>query len=211
MKLLLAGATGLVGSHVLRLALGDARITHVTAPVRRAPPVTHAKLHTPIVNYDALPSNAEWWQAGAVICALGTTMKTAGSQAAFRRVDHDYPLAVAELSHRHGTPTYVLNSALGADVDSRFFYSRVKGELERNLAKIGFSSLTYARPGLIGGERAGSRPTESATILILRAVGPVLPRRWRLCPAQNIAQAMLEAALQARPGINAISSAEMTP
>ena len=211
MNLLLAGATGLVGSHVLRLALGDARITQVTAPVRQALPVTHAKLYAPLVDYDALPSDADWWRADAVICALGTTMKTAGSEATFRRVDHDYPLAVARLAHCHGTPTYVLNSAVGADVDSRFFYNRVKGELERDLAQVGFSSLTHARPGLIGGERAESRPIERTTILMLRVVGPLLPRRWRLCPPQNVAQEMIEAALQARPGVRIIPAAAMTP
>lgn len=210
MKLLLAGATGLVGSHVLRLALDDARIAHVTAPVRRALSVTHARLHAPIVDYDALPSDADWWQADAVICALGTTMKAAGSEAAFRRVDHDYPLVVARLSHRHRTPTYVLNSAVGADAHSRFLYNRVKGELERDLAQVGFTSLTHARPGLIGGERAESRPGERAMILMLGAVGPLLPRRWRLCPPQNIAQAMIEAALQARSGVHVIPASDMT-
>ncbi len=209
MNLLLAGATGLVGSHVLRLALDDARITQVTAPGRRALPIRHAKLYAPVVDYDALPSDAGWWGADAVICALGTTMKTAGSEAAFRHVDHDYPLAVAWLSHRHGTPTYVLNSAVGADVDSRFFYNRVKGDLERDLEQVGFASLTHARPGLIGGERAESRPAERAMILALGTVEPLLPRRWRLNPPQNIAQAMIEAALEARPGVHVIPSTDM--
>lgn len=210
MNLLLAGATGLVGSHVLRQALDDERITHVTAPVRRALPVTHVRLHAPIVDYDALSSDADWWRADAVICTLGTTMKAAGSEAAFRRVDHDYPLVVARLAHRHGTPTYVLNSAIGANVNSRFFYNCVKGELERDLAQVGFGSLTHARPGLIGGERAESRLAERATILVLAAVGPLMPRRWRLCPPQNIARAMIQAALEAQPGVHVIPAADMT-
>ena len=210
MQLLLAGATGLVGGHVLRLALDDERVTHVTAPVRRALALTHAKLHAPVVDYDALPPDAPWWRADAVICTLGSTLKAAGSEAAFRRVDHDYPLALARLAHRHGTPAYVLNSALGADAHSRFFYSRVKGELERDLAQVGFASLTHARPGLIGGRRLVSRPAEGAAILLLGVLGPLLPRRWRLCPAQAIAQAMLEAAWQARPGIHVIPASDMT-
>lgn len=204
MKLLLAGATGLVGSHVLRLALADTRITQVSAPVRRALSTTHAKLLAPVVDYDALPEDAGWWQADAVICALGTTMKVAGSEAAFRKVDHDYPLAVARCARAQGTPTYVLNSAAGADAQSRFFYNRVKGELELALAQLGFASLTCARPGLIGGKRNERRPAERAAIAALTALGPLLPRRWRLCPAQTIAQAMLDAALQARPGMHVL-------
>lgn len=204
MKLLLAGATGLVGSHLLRLALADARITLVIAPVRRALSTTHPKLLAPVVDYDALPEDALWWQADAVVCALGTTMKAAGSQAAFRKVDHDYPLAVARCARAHGTPTYVLNSASGANAQSRFFYNRVKGELELALAGVGFTSLTSARPGLIGGERRESRPAERAALLALTALGPLLPRRWRICPAQTIARAMLDAALQARAGVHVL-------
>lgn len=206
MKLLLAGASGLVGGHVLRLALADARITQVTAPVRRALPLTHPKLLAPVVDYDALPANADWWQADAVVCALGTTMKIARTEAAFRRVDHDYPLAVARHARAHGTPTYVLNSATGADAHSRFFYNRVKGELEQALVPLGFASLTCARPGLIAGKRSETRPAERAAGAMLAALGPLLPRRWRPCPAQTIARAMLEAALQARPGVHVLAA-----
>ncbi|WP_028602225.1 NAD-dependent dehydratase [Ottowia thiooxydans] len=210
MKLLLVGATGLVGSHALRLALDDSRITQVTSPVRRALPLAHHKLRAPIVDYEALPTDADWWQVDAVICALGTTMKVAGSEAAFHRVDHDYPLAVARLAHHHGTPTYVLNSATGADANSRFFYNKVKGELERDLAEVGFSSLAYARAGLIGGARTESRPMERVAISVLGALGPVLPRRLRVCPPQNIARVMIESAIQARPGVHIIPSTAMT-
>ena len=210
MKLLLAGASGLVGSHVLRQALADERITQVTAPVRRPLSTTHAKLLAPVVDYDALPENADWWQADAVICALGTTIKVAGSQAAFRRVDHDYPLDIARRAHARGTPTYVLNSATGADAQSRIFYNRVKGELELALAQQGFASLTCARPGLIGGERNERRPAERTAIAALTALGPLLPRRWRLCPAHTIAQAMLSAALLARPGVHILPAEVLT-
>src|SRR4051794_9111237 len=106
------GGTGLVGRHVVELALADARINAVVAPVRRPLPA-NPKLLAPIMDFERLPEDADWCRADAVICALGTTMRTAGSQRAFRRVDHDYPLAVARLARRRGTPTFVLNSALG--------------------------------------------------------------------------------------------------
>jgi uncharacterized protein YbjT (DUF2867 family) len=208
MKLLLVGATGLVGSHVLRQALADSRVDAVVAPTRR-PLAEHAKLQAPLIDFEHLPDDAAWWQADAVICTLGTTIKTAGSRAAFRRVDHDYPLAVAQRARQHGTATYVLNSALGADPASRVFYNRVKGELERDLAQIGFSSLTHVRPGLIGGDRQEVRTGERALLVALGALAPVLPRRWRINPAENIARALLAAAQRAKPGVHIVPSEEL--
>jgi uncharacterized protein YbjT (DUF2867 family) len=208
MKLLLVGATGLVGSHVLRQALADARIERVIAPTRRALP-EHAKLQAPLVDFERLPHDAAWWHSDAVVCTLGTTIKAAGSREAFRRVDHDYPLAVAQQARQHGTATYVLNSALGADAASLIFYNRVKGELERALAQVGFSSLTHVRPGLIGGERQEVRTGERAMSLALGALAPLLPRRWQINPAENIARALLEAARRAEPGIHIVTSEEL--
>lgn len=205
MKLLLVGASGLVGSHVLQRALADERISEVVAPSRR-PLIEHPKLFVPLTDFEHLPVDAPWWQANAVICTLGTTMKLAGSKEAFRRVDHDYPLAVAKLARRYGTPTYGLNSAMGADSTSRFFYNRVKGELEHDLSGCGFSSLTYVRPGLISGPRQVFRPGERVAEWVLTALGPILPRNWRINPADNIARALLEAAIDAQPGVRVIRS-----
>jgi uncharacterized protein YbjT (DUF2867 family) len=209
MKLLLVGSSGLVGGHVLEMALADPRVAAVVAPTRRALPA-HPKLFAPVVDFDTLPQDAAWWQADAVICTLGTTMRSAGSQDAFRRVDHDYPLAVARLARQHGTPCHVLNSAIGADADSRFFYNRVKGELERDLAALGFASLTHVRPGLIGGARQEKRTAERAMGAVLALLGPVLPRRWRVNPAPRIAHALLDAALQARPGVHIIGAEQLS-
>ena len=208
MKLLLVGATGLVGLEVLRLALSDARVSQVVAPVRKPLPA-HPKLDAPLVDFDRLPPGAPWWQADAVICTLGTTMKLAGTRQAFRRGDHDYPLAVARLALAAGTRTYVLNSAAGANAASRFFYNRVKGELERDLEVLGFRSLTLVRPGLIGGRRAVARAGEGAALRILRVLEPVLPRRWRINPAPRIASALLEAALAGAPGVHVVSPEQL--
>ncbi|KRD77075.1 NAD(P)H-binding protein [Lysobacter sp. Root983] len=205
MKLLLVGSTGLVGRHVLALALAHPDIEHVVAPVRRAS-IAQPKLLAPVVDFDALPAEAAWWRADAVICTLGTTLRIAGSREAFRRVDHDYPLAVAQLARRHGVASYALNSAVGADPDSRFFYNRVKGELERDLGELGFRSLTLVRPGLIGGQRDEHRGGERAALLALGLLGPVLPRAWRINPAERIAQALLEAALSPAPGTRIVGS-----
>lgn len=204
-KLLLVGATGLVGRHVLELALADARIGAVVAPVRGELPA-HPKLLSPKVDFEQLPEDASWWQADAVICTLGTTLRRAGSKAAFRRIDHDYPLTVARLARAHGTPTYVLNSAAGADPASRFFYNRVKGELERDLIGEGFTSLTFVRPGVISGHRSEVRLGERLLIVGLALAAPLLPEHARLNPARQIARALLESAIAAMPGENVVES-----
>lgn len=205
MKLLIVGATGLVGRHVLALALADPRVSAVAAPVRR-PLADHPKLLAPVVDFDDLPADAPFWTADAVVCALGTTIATAGSRTAFRRVDHDYPLAIARLAHDRGARTFALNSALGADPRSRVFYSRTKGELERDLESVGFPSLVFVRPGLIGGPREETRPAERAAIIVVGALGPILPRRWRINPAAKIAAALLEGAVAAKPGVHVVAS-----
>ena len=206
--ILLAGASGLVGQAVLKQCLADPRITQVFAPTRRALP-THAELLNPIVDFSALPEDAAWWKADAVICTLGTTIRQAGSKEAFRQVDHHYPLALATLAQRHGTPTFVLTSAMGADPGSRIFYSRTKGELERDLSAMGFTSLTLVRPGLLGGERATVRPMESFAMALLSAVEPVLPPRYRVVPAEQVAAVLLRSAMAAVPGIQVIESASI--
>ncbi|NHQ91968.1 NAD-dependent dehydratase [Janthinobacterium lividum] len=208
MKLILIGATGLVGREVLRLALSDLRVTAIVAPVRKSLPA-HPKLDAPLIDFDRLPADAPWWQADAVICTLGTTMKVAGTRQAFRRVDHDYPLAAARLALAAGTRTYALNSAAGANAASRFFYNRVKGDLERDLEALGFASLTHVRPGLIGGARDEARAGEGAALRILRVLGPVLPRRWRINPAPHIASALLEAALAGAPGVHVVGPEQL--
>jgi len=209
MRILLAGATGLVGNLVLQLLLADACCGTLVAPTRRALTISHRKLDNPVLDFDDLRTAAAAWQVDAAICALGTTIKLAGSQEGFRRVDHDYPLWLAQALREGGTGAFVLNSSTGADPASRVFYLRVKGELERDLRALGFDALTLVRPGFIGGERAVPRPAERVTLAALRVLGPVLPRRWRVNPAPVIARAMTEAAFQHRPGVHVIESAEL--
>lgn len=148
MKLLIVGATGLIGRHVLEKALANTGIESIVAPGRRAL-VSHPKLFSPIGWTSASCPKRKSGGRPSRLCTLGTTIKVAGSQDAFRRVDHDYVMATARLAAQHGTPAFVLTSAIGASTDSRFFYNRVKGEVERDLAESGFTSLTFVRPGLI--------------------------------------------------------------
>jgi uncharacterized protein YbjT (DUF2867 family) len=197
--LMLVGATGLVGGSVLRQVQDDARVDRIVAPTRRELP-PHPKLENPLVDFEHLPADAPWWSVDGVICTLGTTIRKARSQEAFRRVDYDYPLAVARLARQHGAQAYALNSATGADPGSRFFYNRVKGEVEEALRGVGFPSLTIVRPALIGGDRDEFRPAEFVAMRLLRLTEPLLPRRFRVVPHERLAQVLLEAAISALPG-----------
>ncbi|WP_162147749.1 NAD-dependent dehydratase [Hydrogenophaga sp. PBL-H3] len=204
-QLMLVGATGLVGSHVLRQALADPTVERVVAPTRKSL-VPHPKLLNPLVDFERLPEHADWWAVDSVICTLGTTMGVAGSQAAFYKVDHDHPLEVAYLARRHGARAFAFNSALGADARSRVFYSRTKGETERDLQAVGFPSLTFVRPGLIGGQREQGRPAEQLAVRVSQWVQPLLPRRLRVVPAERIAHRLLQAVVVGAPGVHVLPS-----
>ncbi|WP_191938702.1 NAD-dependent dehydratase (plasmid) [Pantoea agglomerans] len=212
-RLLLLGATGLVGSHVLRQALVSPAINAIIAPTRKPLSLQSAsgttKLINPLISQNTSASGQEW-VADAVICALGTTLKKAGSRDAFRQIDYDYPLAFARLARDRGATAFALTSAAGANPDSRFFYHRVKGELEHALMQEGFCSLTFVRPGVIGGARKEARPGEMALKITLTAFAPLLPRRWHLNPAAEIAARLMQAILQPQAGISIIPAAEMT-
>jgi uncharacterized protein YbjT (DUF2867 family) len=161
MKILILGATGLVGRNTLVWTLAQPTITEVIAPTRKSL-TKQDKLMNPVVpRLELLLPEAIGWRPGAAICATGTTIKKAGSKEAFRSVDHDLPLSFARLAHQAGTQNFALVSAIGASVDSSFFYARVKGELERDVREIGFKSLTILRPSIIEGERDEVRFAES--------------------------------------------------
>jgi uncharacterized protein YbjT (DUF2867 family) len=209
MRILLVGATGLVGSHVLGKALADHRIDSVVAPTRRALP-PHAKLTNPVVDFSALPEDAGWWLVDGVICTLGTTRAAAGTDEAFRTVDYAYPLAIAKIARRHGAQRFALNSSLGADAKSRLLYPRTKGEVERDLQALNYPSLTIVRPGLIGGNRAEYRAGERIAAAVLGVLGPLLPRRYRISPAERIAEALIDAAIDGAPGIHIIEAERLS-
>ncbi|MDF3074245.1 MAG: NAD-dependent dehydratase [Alphaproteobacteria bacterium] len=208
-SILLLGATGLVGKEVLRQALADRRVSRIVAPTRRALAEQHPKLENPIVDFDALPAEASWWGCDGAICALGTTMRRAGSRAAFFKVDHDYVVNGARLARQHGVRSFAVVTAVGANPRSSFFYPRVKGEVEQALEGLSFPSLTIVRPSFIGGERQERRPTERAFLAVLGVINPLLPRGWRMNPAANIARVLIEAAVTARPGTRVVASSAL--
>lgn len=208
MKLLIAGATGLVGNLVLQQALADNRVSRVIALTRRSV-AQHDKLENVVIDFSDMPADAAWWSVDGVICALGTTRAKTSDSVAYRAIDYGYPLAVARHTRDHGATRFALTSSLGANPRSRFIYTRTKGELEEDLKKIGFPSLTIVQPSVIEGPRDEQRFNERSATIILRMLAPVLPQAWRISPASAIAATLLEAALEGPPGIHVKTNKDM--
>jgi uncharacterized protein YbjT (DUF2867 family) len=200
MKILLLGASGLVGKNVLAQALAHSAITSVVAPTRHLLP-SHAKLMNPVADRleSLLPEGVASGVDG-VVCALGTTINKAGSKEAFRQVDYMLPLAFARSAHEQGAETFVLVSANVASVRSAMFYPRIKGEIERDIELLGFKSLTIIRPSLIGGERDEPRFREGMALRLMSIFAPILPKKFHINPAPSIAAACLRAVTTAEPG-----------
>jgi len=209
MKLLLLGATGLVGSSTLQLALSNDVFSEVIAPTRKAL-APRDRLVNPVTSRleELIPALTSY-QPDAVICALGTTQAKAGSKEAFRYVDHELPVAFGKAAHAAGVKTYAIVTAMGASEDSMSFYYRTKGEVERDLGIIGFRSLTICRPSLIGGERQEARRAEQTALALVRLLAPILPKKLHVNPADVIAAALLDAVLVAKTGCRWIGAEEM--
>jgi len=204
-RVALVGATGLVGRAVIASAsAGDeARIVGIAR--REAPLPPGARMEMFVADPAKWGEVFEAVRPRALVCALGTTWKKAGRDAAaFRAVDHDLVLATAEAAHRAGVPNMVLVSAAGADARSKTLYMRVKGETEEALSKIGFKRLDILRPGLLRGERVGDlRFAERAALIAAPLVDPLLSGAWerfRSIDAAVVAEAALGLALRRAGG-----------
>jgi uncharacterized protein YbjT (DUF2867 family) len=200
---LVAGATGLVGSALVRrLAAVDA-FGRVVPLVRRPVQWTHARIEPQLVDFARLDDEPAV-EATHAFCALGTTIAKAGSQEAFRRVDHDAVLAFARYARRSGAGRFLLVSSVGADPRASNFYLRVKGEVEQAVARVGFRSLLVVRPSLLLGEREESRPFEAAGRVLAPIVNLVLRgplSRYAAVPADIVAGALVAGALDDGDGV----------
>jgi uncharacterized protein YbjT (DUF2867 family) len=204
---LLAGASGLVGGHCLEKLVASRRYERVIVVTRRdlGEKASHAKVRQVIVDFGRLGDVRHKLRADHVFCALGTTIRKAGSQAKFREVDLEYPLRLAQLARMEGAGHFSIVSALGASRSSPFFYSRVKGEVEESLRRMEWPSLAIFRPSVIAGDRGESRPLERLSEQLLR----LAPATWRPVAASDIAAAMVAVALEAPPGVTIVESRDI--
>ena len=221
-RVAVAGATGLIGRALLQALRADPGVGKVYAVLRvgsssgnlpagvKALKLDYAALSAGSPSKsasDTLPP-LEW-----ALCALGTTIKQAGSEAAFRAVDVDAVLAFARAAKAAGAKRFGVISALGANAKSKVFYNRCKGEMEAALAEIGFEQLIIARPSLLLGDRGAlGQPTRIGEVLaqhLTPFIAWAVPRRVRPIQADTVARAMLRATAERRPGMRVIESDEL--
>ena len=206
-SVLLLGATGLVGGHCLDLLASDRAFTRIVVLARRKfAEATGPRIEAHLVDFEHLADRPDLFGVDQVMCALGTTMKAVGgSQAKFREVDYEIPLTAARLALSQGARHFLLVSAIGADSSSRFFYSRVKAELEDDLRSLGFRSVTIVRPSLILGDRGHFRFGEE----VAKRVGWLAPGRYRPVHARDVARVLVRAAKEDAPGFHIVESDEI--
>ncbi len=200
----LAGASGLVGGELLKLLLASPVYGRIVVPVRKLLPIQHPKLSQHVLDFKYLGGFQGGYPCDEVFCCLGTTIKKAGSQEAFRQVDQVYPLELARQALAKGAGRFLIVTAMGANPKSSIFYNRVKGELEASLASLGFGSLEIFRPSLLMGERKETRLGERigaglAPLLRPILVGPL--RKYRPIRAEAVARAMFNAAQSQAQGV----------
>ncbi|MBL8523096.1 MAG: oxidoreductase [Betaproteobacteria bacterium] len=203
---IIAGSTGLVGRHLIEQLLASPRYSQVHAIGRRAPSIVHEKLHVIASDLQSIPTLPSVDDA---FCCLGTTIRKAGSQAAFRAVDFDMVINFAKAARQAGAKRFLVVSSLGANTKSAVFYSRVKGEAEQALQEIRFESLTFLRPSFLIGERAEARAGERLGIKAFSAVAPLMigpMRKLRPIRAQDVAAAMVSGADREAPGEKVMES-----
>jgi uncharacterized protein YbjT (DUF2867 family) len=206
---LLAGATGLAGSYVLNLLLNDPSYSKVIVPVRQPTGIKNAKLEEHIVNFDNIEAYKDLIIADEVFCCLGTTIKKAGSQEAFKKVDYKYPLDLAKIALTNGASRFLIISSIGADTNSRAFYLRVKGEMENEISKLNYKSISIFRPSLIIGDRKEKRPGENIWKIFMKGLSPLLMgnlKKYRAIEASAIAKAMVITAKEFHQGISIYES-----
>lgn len=205
---MIAGSSGLTGGFLLKMLLEAPEYREVIAYVRKPTRIQHPKLREVVMDWEKLDAPVP---ADDVFCCLGTTIKKAGSQEAFRRVDYEYPLHLAELQLEGGSQQFLLVSAIGADASSSIFYSRVKGELEAALQKLGYKSLHIFQPSFIAGPRKEKRVGERIGLAIFSFISPLFIgplKKYAPIPAEHIARAMYRSAQKNIVGCTIYDSAK---
>lgn len=189
----IAGATGLVGQHLLQIALHDESVEKVHLIGRRAPALSHPKIVTHVVDFKNIPALP---RIDEVYLAIGTTIKVAGSKEAFRAIDFDANLAVAKAAVSSGATTIGLVSAIGADANSSIFYNKVKGELEEAILKLNATTVIIARPSLLLGDRKSLNQPLRTGEHLAQVLAPILrfilPPDYRPIAAAQVARALLD-------------------
>jgi uncharacterized protein YbjT (DUF2867 family) len=202
-KAIIAGASGLIGSNLLNILLQQPEYDEVLILVRKELPIQHEKLTQLIINFDRLANYSKAITGHAVFCCLGSTRKKTPDLNDYRKVDHDYPLQLAQIAYKNGISQYHLVSAIGANAGSSNFYTKMKGEVEEDIKKIGLPGLYIYQPSFLTGERKENRLAERLLSPIMKVINPLLIgnlKKYRSIPAATVAMAMYKQSLKNEEG-----------
>lgn len=200
---LVAGGTGLIGKQLIDLLLADERYT-VTALVRNCLPMQHPKLTQ--VTYNFNNPDKKLVIADEIFCCLGTTIKVAGSKAAFYKVDYEYVLETAQIAHSNGAKKFALVSSMGANKNSNIYYSKTKGAIEEALTGIGYESLFIMRPSLLLGPRKDFRLGEKISKFLMVNFAFLVPKKYKAIQAGQVAKAMITCMNNGKTGVHILES-----
>ena len=203
-RVLLAGATGLVGTRTMELAVGHPWLRLLALSRREAPMPRGARMEMLVADPAGWPEAVATLAPDAVICALGTTMRKAGAEEAFRAVDHDLVLSLARAAKEAAVANFVLVSSAGADAHSKTFYLRVKGEIEAAVTKLRLHRLDILRPGLLRGRRGADRRAGERLAILASPLTDLMlhgaNRRFRSIDARTVAAAAAQCAREKAQG-----------
>ncbi|MBK9735700.1 MAG: oxidoreductase [Saprospiraceae bacterium] len=209
---LLFGSTGLVGSELMHILLDSPNYSRLRIFVRKTIPLSHPKLEQVIIDFDNSETIEDSIKGDEIFICLGTTMAKAGSKDAFYKVDYTYCYNVAKLASNNGVKRILLISSMGANVDSMIYYSKVKGEIERDICNLSFESVDIIRPSLLLGNRSERRPGEKLFSIISRSLGFMYAgpfKKYAPIEAKTVAKAMVQIAASRKNGVHIFESAAL--
>lgn len=201
---LLLGASGLVGGQLLEQLLASPQYSEVVALVRRPLELQHPKLRQEVIDFDN--PNPAVLKGDDLYCALGTTLRKAGSKEAQYKIDCTYPLEIGRIARQNGVRQYLLVSSVGADAGSSNFYLRTKGELEKGLEALGFEAFVSARPSFLLGDRAEFRLGEKIGIVLAELFRVIIPKKYRGVQASAVAATLIAMAGKNLQGAHFVES-----
>jgi uncharacterized protein YbjT (DUF2867 family) len=204
-KAIIAGASGLIGGILLDSLLQQPDYEEVLVLVRKELPIKHKKLTQLVIDFDRLDEYAGQITGHAVFCCLGSTRKKTPDMAVYRKIDHDYPLQLAQIAAKNGIDQYHLVSSLGANAASSNFYTKMKGETEDDIKQAGLSCLNIYQPSVLEGKRTESgRQEEGIITALMKFINPLLIgrlKKYRSIPATTVAMAMYNQSIKTEAGV----------